>query len=57
MVGTETVLVISMVEGDFDSDGCVDQSNECCRDSNKICTSSICRTGEPRLVSDDEIQQ
>ncbi len=47
MVCTETVLVVAIVDGNLDGDGCVYQANDSGRDSDEVGVSSVSGTSEP----------
>jgi hypothetical protein len=41
VVGAQTVLVIAVVDGDFDGDGCVDQTDDRGGDSDEVCVAAV----------------
>jgi hypothetical protein len=49
MIGTESVLVISVIDSHFDGDGCVDEADDSGRNSDEVRVSSIGRTREPGI--------
>jgi hypothetical protein len=52
VVGAQTVLVIAVVDGDLDGDGCVDQSDDRGRDPDEVCVAAVSGTCESvRMVS------
>ena len=46
VVGAQTVLVVAVVDGDLDGDGCVDQSDDRGGDSDEVCVAAVSGTCE-----------
>jgi hypothetical protein len=46
VVGAQTVLVVAVVDGDLDGDGCIDQPDDRGRDADEICVAAVCSTCE-----------
>lgn len=47
MISTQTVLIVAIVDGNFDGDGGVNQTNDCGGDSDKVgvpAVSCACKT-------------
>lgn len=51
MVCPQTVLVVAVVDGDLDGDGCVYQSNDGRRDADVVCVSTIGGAGKAEKLS------
>lgn len=50
MIGTQAVLVVAVVDGDLDTDACVNQTNDCSRHSNEVGVASVRSTGIPGIL-------
>jgi hypothetical protein len=56
MVSTKTVLVVTIVDSDLDGNTGIYETNDRRWYSNKVGVSSICGTGEARILRSIEIQ-
>ena len=53
VVGSETVLVAAVVDGDLDRDGSVNETNDCGGDADVVCVAAVSSTSKASNVSDE----
>lgn len=47
VISTQSILVVAIVDGNFDGDRCIDKSNDGGGNSNEVCISLVCSASEP----------